>query len=158
MGQGLQLGFLVEGHVGVFSVGFAAWFPVGAQLHLSKCFMAELEKFLRLAGGVSSGGFADGPPQLVPLLLLHPVLAPGPDVPLGDELHIDIVRQLFLLLGVGGDAVLHAHAIHSLGVVGMELCGEFLDLFEEFVLLGEDLVDIIADGVERLVVLEAVVL
>ena len=55
----------------------------------------------------------------MPLLLLHPVLALGPDVPLGDELHIDIIRELFLLLRVGSDAVLHAHAVYSLGVIGM---------------------------------------
>lgn len=152
------MGFLVEGHVGVFTFGFAACFLVGAQLHLPKCFMAELEKFLRLARYVPSGGFPDRPPQFLPLLLLHFILALGPDVPFGDELDINIIGKLFLLLGVGTDAVLHAHAIHSLRVVGAEFGGEFFDFFEEFVLLGEYLVDIVADGVEGLVVLEAVVL
>lgn len=64
---------------------------------------------------------------------------------------------MFLLLGVDSDAVLHAHAVHSLRVVGAELRGEFLDFLEELVLLREYLVDIVADGVEGLVVLEAVV-
>lgn len=54
VGEGLELGFLVEGHVRMLAFGSAACFFVGAQLHLSKCFMAELEKFLRLARSVPS--------------------------------------------------------------------------------------------------------
>ena len=142
----------------MFSVGLAACLLAGAQLHFPQCFVAELEKFLGFARRVPSRSFADGLPQLLPSFFLHSVLALGPHVPLRDELHVNIVRQLPLLLGVDTDAVLHAHAIDALCETGVESGGEFLYLFEEFVLLGEDLVDVISDGVERLVVLETVLL
>lgn len=142
----------------MFSLRLAAWFLGGAHLHLPECFMTKFEKFLWFAWPVPSRSFSNGLPQFLPFFLPHFILALGPHVPFCDEFHINIVGELLLFLGVGTDAVLNAHAIDSTREGGVESRGEFFYFFEEFVLLGEDLVNVITNRVKKLVVLETVLL
>lgn len=152
--QGLILRPFVELHVGVFFQLLVVVALQGTLLHLQQGAVVELEKFSSRLRLVSLGGGSYRPPELSSGLFFLFLLALGPDVFLGDELHIDIIGEDPHSLGVGADAVLDAHAIDP-GPAGWgEMRGEFFDLLHGLVLLGEDAVDVVADRVEGLVVVE----
>lgn len=128
----------------------------GTLLHHPQGGIVKFEELSTRLWLVPFGGGSYGPAQFIPGLFFLFVFALGSDVFLGDELHIHVIRQDSHSFGVCADTVLDAHAIDPCPASWGELRGELLDLLHGFVLLGEDAVDVVADGVEGLVVVETV--
>jgi hypothetical protein len=109
--------------------------------------MVKCEKMVGLYRVVALGGGSYGPSQLLPLLLFLFLFAAFADVAFRYELHIDVFGQSFLFFWIGANGVLYAHSIDSFIKGGAEACCEVFEQFEGFVLVGEDVVDLVANGI-----------
>lgn len=73
----------------------------------------------------------------------------------GDKLHINVIGELFLPLRVRADAVLNAHPVYSVGVSRVDLAHREIPHFlQQFVFPREGPVYLMADAIERLIVVQ----
>ena len=118
--------------------------------------MVECEKMVGLYRVVAFGGGSYGPSEFLSLLLFLFLFAAFSDVVFGYEFYIDVFGQSFLSFGIGANGVLNAHSIDSFIIGGIEACCEVFQQFEGFVLVREDVVDLAANRIKGLVVVESV--
>ena len=125
-------------------------------LHVSQRGMVKLEEMVNLYRIVPFGSDPYRPSQLLPLLLFLFLFTTLPHVTLRYELNINVLGKPLLSFGVRTNRILNTHSVDSSHRCRTEPRREILHLFHWFILMRKDVMDLIAKGVERLVVVEPV--
>ena len=118
--------------------------------------MVKLEEMVNLYRIIPFGSDPDRPSQLLPLLLFLFLFTTLPHVTLRYELHINVIGKPLLSFGVRTNRILNTHSVDSSHRCRTEPRREILHLFHGFALMRKDVMDLVANGVERLVAVESV--